>query len=217
MNSQVFMGEKKQNKKRTTTTKETLLRNKTWNLRHLHFPIPHQLLEETLKTFNSPLTFSSHTSAWAWDFEASQMSFTPSLHPKGWGSSTCFLRSKSGVEGPLTGTRRLRSPYAGGLRDAPLLLQLHKSLPERSCTRSSHHALEPPTWVRATSDAAQNTQWLILDPHFSQRRNPQASEVGKSPVSCCDVSGVIERTALSQLRTTNLLLPRCKERAVTPV
>lgn len=118
--------------------------------------------------------------------------------------------------------------------------------------------LETPAWVWATSEAAQYTQCPISDPHFNQRRNPQASVVGKTPVSCCNGNVLIllqlaftehsHRTApgrtsvilsrencwlflshtctrsdgedspvLPQLRTTSLLLPCCKERAVTPV
>ena len=91
------------------------------------------------------------------------------------GSSTRRLRSKSGVADH------------SDVDVEPGVCRMHlccASSPK--APRGTHSS---PAWSgnppgRAVSDAARHLQQPILEPHFSQRRNPRASEVGKSPLSC---------------------------------
>lgn len=94
----------------------------------------------------------------------------------------CFLRSKSGVADRSDGdVETSRSLLQGSGRCTSAV-----PAPQKLPSMEQAGNLETPTWVWATSDAAQYTRCPISDPHFNQRRNPQASGVGKSPVSCCN-------------------------------
>lgn len=113
------------------------------------------------------------------------MSLIPSIHPKGEALQPGFLRSKSGIadhsDGDLeTGVCEMHLCCSSSTEAS------QGRADRRAALTALQHGLETLTWVRAMSDVARYMQWPILDSHFSQRRNPQASEVRKSPVPCCN-------------------------------
>lgn len=109
-----------------------------------------------------------------------------------------FLKINQVLQTTGTGTQRLPCPCSGtsprctsaapALQKPLRILEVFSSQNDsviqggadcRAALRAPQHGLDTLTKVRAMPGPN-------LDPHFSQRRNAQPLEVGKSPVSCCD-------------------------------